>query len=245
MPTLAAPLDCAKLETRNERVHQLSTAPSSPVTGQLYYNTTDNTTYFWNGTGWRSMDASSGAGGPPTGSAGGDLAGSTYPNPVIAAGVVTDTKVAAANKDGVAGTASMRTLGLGAQQALGGTTRLDQIAVPTADVSLNSRKIINLTDPTSAADAATKNYVDSLTQGLDSHPSVKAATTANLTLTGAQTVDGIVLIAAVDRCLVKDQTLSQNNGIYLVQTGAWTESLTRIPGGGSLRLCGGAGNRQR
>jgi hypothetical protein len=63
--------------------------------------------------------------GPPgdigTGSpAGGDLAGSTYPNPVIAANAVTDAKVAAANKDGLAATPSMRTLGAGAQQAAAG-----------------------------------------------------------------------------------------------------------------------------
>lgn len=56
----------------------------------------------------------------PTGAAGGDLAGSTYPNPVIAALAVTDAKVAAANKDGAAGTPSMRTLGTGATQALAG-----------------------------------------------------------------------------------------------------------------------------
>jgi hypothetical protein len=94
MPTLAAPLDFAKLESRNERIHQLASAPSTPVTGQMYYNTSDNTFYWWNGTAWRSADASSGAGGPPTGAAGGDLAGSTYPNPIIAALVVTDAKVA-------------------------------------------------------------------------------------------------------------------------------------------------------
>jgi hypothetical protein len=132
MPTLAAPLDCAKLETRNERVHQLSAAPGAPVTGQQYYNTVDNTFYWWNGTAWRSADASAGAGGPPTGAAGGDLTGSTYPNPIIAPLVVTDAKVAAANKDGIAATPSMRTLGTGAQQACGGAdARLSDGRAPT------------------------------------------------------------------------------------------------------------------
>jgi len=38
--------------------------------------------------------------------------------------------------------------------------RLDQLAAPTADVSLNNRKILLLADPTISTDAATKNYVD-------------------------------------------------------------------------------------
>jgi hypothetical protein len=56
----------------------------------------------------------------------------TFPNPLIALGVVTDAKVAAANKDGAAGTPSMRTLGVGAQQAAAGSDpRLSDARAPT------------------------------------------------------------------------------------------------------------------
>ena len=78
-------------------------------------------------------------------------------------------------------------------------------------------------DPTSALQLATKQYVDAVAQGLDPKASCVAATTANITLSGTQTIDGVALIAG-DRCLVKDQTLSQDNGIYLVAASAWTRA---------------------
>ena len=65
--------------------------------------------------------------------------------------------------------------------------------------------------------------VSGIADVVDFKPSVKAASTANLTLSGAQTVDGIALIAG-DRILVKDQTATEENGIYLVAAGAWTRA---------------------
>jgi len=103
-------------------------------------------------------------------------------------------------------------------------TRPDQLTVPTADVSWNGRKITGLADPTLPQDAATKNYVDGAVQGLATKDSVRAATTVNITLSAPQTVDGVALIAG-DRVLVKNQTLTQNNGIYVVAAGTWTRSL--------------------
>lgn len=50
-----------------------------------------------------------------------------------------------------------------------------------------------------------------------------AATTANITLSGLQTIDGVAL-AAKDRVLVKDQTNAVNNGIWIVAAGAWTRA---------------------
>lgn len=103
------------------------------------------------------------------------------------------------------------------------TNRLDQMAAPTAAVALNTQRITGLGDPTNAQDAATKAYVDAVKTGLDIKDSCRAATTANITLSGTQTVDGVVLIAG-DRVLVKDQGTASGNGIYVVAAGAWSRA---------------------
>ncbi len=51
---------------------------------------------------------------------------------------------------------------------------------------------------------------------------VRVATTANITLSGEQTIDGI--LTSTDRILVKDQTTTSANGIYVTATGAWTRA---------------------
>lgn len=53
--------------------------------------------------------------------------------------------------------------------------------------------------------------------------SVRAATTANITLSAPQTIDGISVVAG-DRVLVKNQTAAAENGIYIVQAAAWTRA---------------------
>lgn len=97
--------------------------------------------------------------------------------------------------------------------------RLDQLAAPTASVSLNSQKITGLADGTSAGDAVNKGQLDAAQNGLDVKASVRVATTANITIATAlnsgDTIDGVTLSNG-DRVLVKDQSSKAENGIWVV-----------------------------
>jgi hypothetical protein len=61
------------------------------------------------------------------------------------------------------------------------------------------------------------------------------ATTANITLSGLQTVDGVSLIAG-DKVLVKNQTTTSQNGLYTVASGVWVKAV--IGGGVIARFVG-------
>ena len=104
------------------------------------------------------------------------------------------------------------------------TTRLDQFAAPGADVSWNSFRITGLATPTAGTDAATKAYVDANAVGLSAKGAVACGTVgANITLSGLQTIDGYTTLAN-DRVLVKDQTTTANNGIYVASSTAWVRA---------------------
>lgn len=109
------------------------------------------------------------------------------------------------------------------------TNSLDQLAVPAADLNLNSRRLTSVLDPASLQDAATKNYVDTQLAGVVSGQvlkgSVRVATTANITLaTPGATIDGVTLNSG-DVVLLTGQSTASANGPY-VWTGA-SAALTR------------------
>ncbi|WP_434558413.1 phage tail protein [Pseudomonas sp. Z5-35] len=86
----------------------------------------------------------------------------------------------------------------------------------------NAELVTLLIDDTvvKATRAWVASYVADELAKLDRKQSVRVATTANIVLSGAQTVDGVAVVAG-DRVLVKSQTLAKDNGIYVVANGAW------------------------
>lgn len=70
----------------------------------------------------------------------------------------------------------------------------------------------------------TVDRINGVTGDLAIKTPVRVATTANITLEGLQTIDGIAL-AADDRVLVKNQTTAANNGIWIANTSAWSRAL--------------------
>ncbi|MEQ6290538.1 beta strand repeat-containing protein [Vogesella sp. GCM10023246] len=151
---------------------------------------------------------------------------------VAARTLTAGTGISIANGDGVAGNPAITNTGV---TSLTGTANQVNVSAATGGVTLSLPQAIHsgakpsfaqvalAADPTSALDAATKQYVDNMAAGLEVKTSVRAATTANIVLSGTQTIDGVALVAG-DRVLVKNQGTASQNGLYLVAAGAWTRT---------------------
>lgn len=153
------------------------------------------------------------------------LAGGTVNNAVIGG-----TTAAAGTFTALA--ASTATVGGSAVATLAATQTLTNKTISGGTVT--GAAVTGLSTPSLPSDAATKAYVDSVAQGLDIKESARAATTANITLSGAQTIDGVSVVAD-DRVLVKNQSTASQNGIYVAAAGAWSRSTdmdvwTEFPG---------------
>lgn len=206
---ILVPYDFAKNEIQNAVLQVLASAPSSPVQGQMYFDSVSNRPFWRTASAWIDL---------------------------------TDR----ANHSGTQLAVTISDLATTVQ-----AYRLDQFAVPTADLSLNSHKLTNVTDGTSAQDAVTVNQLNSVLQGRTFKDAVRAATTANGTLATAyangQVIDGVTL-ATGDRILLKDQTTGADNGIYVVAAaGAPTRAVDadttgELKAGSSVQVAEGTAN---
>ena len=195
-------LDLVQNEIQNAVVQNLATAPSSPEVGQVYYDTVLGYLRVYNGSSWDRLDdnwvSSVGATAPIQSSG-----GATPTISIDAATTSAAGSMSAADKtllDGATATDTANTL-----------------------VKRDSNKRFRAADPSDPQDVATKSYVDGVASGLDVKASVRAATTANITLSGEQTIDGVSVVAG-DRVLVKDQTTGEDNGIYVASASSWTRA---------------------
>ena len=121
----------------------------------------------------------------------------------------------------------------------------------TGALAMGTNKITGLGTPTDNTDAATKAYVDAVTQGLHIHPSAVTATTTNISISAdlevGDVIDGVTL-ADTNRVLVKNQSTASENGIYVVQpTGAAIRATdfdqpSEVDGGDFIFVTGGTVN---
>jgi hypothetical protein len=254
------PIDLTQQELQNARIQNLATAPSSPGTGQIYYDTTVNQLKVYEGTGWAPVGGVAYGAGAPAGtplSTGSMYLDTTNNLLYVSNGTNSSANWVPAMPYGL--TADMAYFNTANAQGSSlkvaradhvhrhtdtdhSGIHLNALATATGSYSMGTYNITNLADPVNAQDAATKNYVDTVAEGLNTHGEVAAATTTTLTASytvgTAGAVDGGTGVGAYltntgtlaafavdgytasvgDRILVKNQATALQNGIYVVTT---------------------------
>jgi hypothetical protein len=206
MPKYGSQIDTQKIPVKGLVPESSGSAPSSPATGQMWVDTSVSppVVKYYNGSSWIRTN-------------GADLPDSTITDAKVASGaaialskLATDP-LARANHTGTQTASTISDFNTAVR-----TNRLDQMAAPTAAVSLNGQKVTSLGAPTLSSDAATKQYVDDARAGIAGvKDPVRVATQTNVTLSSpGTTIDGVSMTNG-DRFLAAGQSTGTQNGIYV------------------------------
>lgn len=207
----------------------LATDPSGGalVSGRLWYNSTTNQVKYYNGSSVQTVGTSS-------------ATGTVTSVSVVSANGFAGTVATSTSTPAITLTTSITGLLKGNGTAISAATAGTDYLVPTGNGSsltgITNSQVSGsaptasptftgtVTVPTTVnpTDAAQKQYVDSVAQGLDSKPSVVVVSTVNqASISGLLTIDGVTLTTG-QRVLLSGQTTTTQNGLWVAASGAWT-----------------------
>ena len=182
--------------------------PSPANNGELRYNTSTGTFEGYANNAWGAIVTGTGVTSVATGTG---LTG----GPITSTGTISiDVTGVTAGTYGSSLVVPVIAVNAQGQITSATNTTINAVTLTTGTIS---------TTPSNSTDITNKAYVDTVAQGLDTKASVVAGTTANITLSGAQTIDGVAVVAT-DRVLVKNQTAPADNGIYIASATAWSRA---------------------
>lgn len=202
-----SPLDLVKNELQNARIQNLATAPSAPVAGQVFFDTTVSALKCFDGTAWITLDVTRVAAG------------------AIALSKLATDPLARANHTGTQTAATISDLATVVK-----AYTLSDFATPALNIAMGGKTLNNLGAPTAGSNDAARiidveNAMNSAAAGIDSKASVRVVSVANIaSLSGLATaVDGVTLSAG-DRVLLTAQSTASQNGVYVAASGAWARA---------------------
>lgn len=211
-------IDLNQNQLLNALFQNLAVAPNNPGLGQVYYNTASKTVLVWDGTVWIDMggdirDVAAASGSAITIS----IVNGVATIDIAAASGTQKGTMSAADFAKLAASTAANTANALVQRDASGNIVVGGFSATSGTVGAPAQ------NPTDIVNFQTlQSY---LTSGTKFKGVVKATTTANITLSGVQTIDG-VSCAAGDKVLVKNQTNGIENGPYVVAAGAWVRDTT-------------------